>query len=128
MSPQPLEITGTLLKRYIQAVALLYILDPVRGEPTAYGLDHDSTSVHGSFDLSLKRKFLDAIALICAFEKDPSCISAACFDKESPDETTIRIASNGGVAAETLICLEDIMSLLKHQSTDGMLSQIFESQ
>jgi hypothetical protein len=112
MPPQPLEITGTLLNRYVQAVALLYILDPVRGEPTAYGLDLDSPSVHAPFDLSLKRKFLDAIALISAFEKDPSCISAACFDKEQPAETTIRIASNGGVADRTLVFLEEILSIL----------------
>lgn len=127
MPQTSLEITGTLRDRYIQDVALLYMLDPVRGEPTAYGLDHDSSSVHGSFDLSLKRKFLDAIALICAVNKSPSCISAACFDKENPVETIIRVASNGGVLGRTLIYMEEILGILTDLSMQGIQIQVLLS-
>ena len=37
----PIEITGNVRNRFIQAAVLLRLLDPVRGEPTVHGLDPD---------------------------------------------------------------------------------------
>jgi len=104
-----LEITGNLRKRYIQAAALLGTLDPVRGEPTTYGLDHESHSLQDPLDRVLKRRFLDSFALVCAVQKnDSNNISAACLDKDSPEGTVVRIASNAGVSETTLASLRDI--------------------
>ena len=121
-----LEITGNLRKRYIQAAALLLLLDPVRGEPTTYGLDHDSDSLHDPFDRVLKRKFLDAFALVCAYQKmNSDSISAACLDKDSPEGTVIRIASNAGVPQPVLASLRDIVSYLRDISMKGNVILIF---
>ena len=40
-----LGITGNTQNRFIQAAVLLHLLDPVRGEPTAYGLDRDPNEI-----------------------------------------------------------------------------------
>lgn len=74
----PLEITGNVWDRFMQAAALLRLLDPVRGEPTAYGLDQESHSVQAPRERLLKRKFLDSFALIYATKKDGDTVSAAC--------------------------------------------------
>lgn len=110
-----LGITGNLRKRYIQAAALLYLLDPVRGEPTTYGLDHDAYGLHDPLDRALKRKFLDSFALICATHRiDSGAISAACLDRESANGNVIRIASNAGVSESTLTHLQDILNFLSN--------------
>jgi len=75
------EITGNAQSRFIQAAALLHLLDPVRGEPTAYGLDQDSNTLEQNRERILKRKFLDAFARICAKKKDGDTVSAACLEK-----------------------------------------------
>jgi hypothetical protein len=115
-----LQITGNLRKRYIQAAALLRILDPVRGEPTTYGLDYESHSIQDPLDRVLKRKFLDSFALICAVQKKNSDnVLAACLDKDSPEGTVIRIASNAGVSVTTLNDLRDILSFLCNVAARG---------
>lgn len=117
-----LEITGNLRKRYIQAAALLSLIDRVRGEPTSYGLDHESDSICDPTDRVLKRKFLDAFALICASHKRNSkAISAACLDKEDRLRgTVIRIASNDGVPDATLASVRDIVDDLSEFALEGM--------
>ena len=37
-----MPITGHVRSRFIEAAVLLQLLDPVRGEPSAHGLDQDS--------------------------------------------------------------------------------------
>ena len=38
-------ITGNTQSRFVQAATLFRLLDPVRGEPKAYGLDQDSNTL-----------------------------------------------------------------------------------
>ena len=66
----PLEIIGHARDRFIQAAVLLYTLNPVRGEPTGYGVDQDPHDIETPRERLLKRKFLDSFALICATKKD----------------------------------------------------------
>ncbi|KAH6698178.1 hypothetical protein BKA61DRAFT_497520 [Leptodontidium sp. MPI-SDFR-AT-0119] len=121
----PLHITGNVRERFIQAAALLRLLDPVRGEPTAYSLDQESHSIHASRERLLKRKFLDSFALICATDKGADTVSAACLEEGGPGGTVVRIASNSGVAKETQGYLQDILSTLSSiairliDTTDG---------
>ncbi len=114
------EITGNLRDRFMQAAALLRLLDPVRGEPTAYSLDQESHSLNEPRDRLLKRKFLDSFALICATKKDGDTVSAACLEEGAPEGTVIRIASNAGVSEETMSYLEDIVDILSSISIQGM--------
>lgn len=114
-----LEITGNVRDRFIQAAALLRLLDPVRGEPTAYGLDQESYTGQAPRELFLKRKFLDSFALICATRKDGDTVSAACLEEGRPEGTVVRIASNAGVSEETLSYLRDILGILSSIAIKG---------
>ena len=105
------EITGKLRDRFIQGAVLLYLIDPVRGEPTAYGLDKDSSLLDHSRELFLKRKFLDSFALICAIKKDPKTVSAACLEEDQPGGTVVRIASNAGVSEDTIRSLQRLVDM-----------------
>jgi hypothetical protein len=61
-------ITGNTQNRFIQAAVLLHLLDPVRGEPTAYGLDRDPneyrTAAIGNFSFS----FVSRLFVACFLE------------------------------------------------------------
>lgn len=75
-----MRITGNVGDRFIQAAVLLHMLDPVRGEPTAHGLDQDPHEIETPRERLLKRKFLDSFALLCAIKKDDDSVSAACME------------------------------------------------
>jgi hypothetical protein len=117
-----LKIIGNARDRFIQAAVLLYLLDPVRGEPTAYGLDQDAPNLQAPKEQVLKRKFLDSFALICAIRQDGDAVSAACLEEGEPEGTVVRIASNAGVSEETLGQLKHILGLLSGISNEGMRS------
>ncbi|KIW33235.1 uncharacterized protein PV07_00101 [Cladophialophora immunda] len=106
------EVTGNAQSRFVQAAALLHLLDPVRGEPTAYGLDQDSNTLEQNRERLLKRKFLDSFALIYAKKKDSDTVSAACLEEGFPEGTIVRVASNQGVAKSTLFELRELMTIL----------------
>ncbi|KAI9773664.1 MAG: hypothetical protein M1840_006938 [Geoglossum simile] len=120
----PLEITGNVRDRFIQAAVLLYMLDPLRGEPTGYGLDQDPYEVESPRERMLKRKFLDSFALVCAIRKDGDSVSAACIEEGLPEGTIIRVASNSGVREETLSQVREIVGILNHIASGGTLSPI----
>jgi hypothetical protein len=117
-----LEITGNVRDRFVEVTTLLYLLDPVRGEPTAYGLDQDAPNLQTPIEQALKRKFLESFALICATRQDRDAVSAACLETGEPEGTVIRIASNAGVSEKTLSHLQDILGLLSSISNEGMCS------
>ncbi|KAE8441083.1 hypothetical protein EG329_005878 [Mollisiaceae sp. DMI_Dod_QoI] len=104
-----LEMLGSTRDRLIQASVLLHLLDPVRGEPTAYGLDQNPHEIEAPRDRLLKRKFLDSFALVCATKRDGDSVSAACMEEGRPEGTVIRIASNCGVSDATLLQLREIV-------------------
>ena len=112
-----LEIVGNVRERFIQAAALLRLIDPVRAEPTVYGLDEDSPNLQSPRELVLKRKFLDSFALICATRKNGDSVSAACLEEGGPTGTIVRIASNSGVSDETLSHLRNILGLISSISS-----------
>lgn len=113
------EITGNAQSRFIQAAALLHLLDPVRGEPTTYSLDQDSNTVQQNRERLLKRKFLDSFALICAKKKDGDTVSAACLEEGLQEGTVVRIASNQGVAPSTLCQLRELVAILNGVARGG---------
>lgn len=117
----PIGITGNLRSRFLQAAVLLRRLDPVRGEPTAHGLDQDPHEISASRERLLKRKFLDSFALICAVKKDGDSVSAACMEEGAPHGTVIRIASNSGVGERTLNQLRGLVDVLNSIGSGGTL-------
>ena len=80
----PLELTGNVRNRFVQAAVLLRMLDPVRGEATVYGLDQDSHEMITPRERLLKRKFLNSFALICAIKRDGDNTSAVCMEEGAP--------------------------------------------
>ena len=114
-----LQIQGKLRERFLQDTILLYMLDPVRGEPSAYSLDHDLFELEGHRERWLKRKFLDSIALICAVKKDGDHVSAACLEESVPAGTVLRIASNSGVSQRTLDQLRELIDILNDVASGG---------
>jgi hypothetical protein len=117
----PLEITGNVRNRFVQAAVLLHMLDPIRGEPTAYGLDQDVYDIETPRERLLKRKFLDSFALICAKKPGGDSVSAACIEEGSPQGTVIRIASNAGVQEGTLIRVRELVDTLNSVAKGGTL-------
>ncbi|KAL9127828.1 MAG: hypothetical protein Q9217_003368 [Psora testacea] len=109
-----LGITGNVRNRFIQAAVLLHTLNPVRGEPTAYGLDQDPHDIETPRERLLKKKFLDSFALLCATKKDGDSVSAACIEEGLPQGTIIRIASNSGVRESTLSQLRELVNVLNN--------------
>jgi hypothetical protein len=90
------EITGNTKCRSTQAAVLLHLVDPVRGEPTAYSLDRDFNEIEPQRERQLKRKFLNTLALVSATRKDGDTVSAASFEEGLPEGTVVRVASNEG--------------------------------
>lgn len=117
----PLKITGNVRNRFIEAAVLLHMLDPVRGEPTVYGLDQDPHEIEAP---RVKRKFLDSFALVCATRRDGGSVSAACMEEGLPQGTVIRIASNAGVGARTLSQVRELVDVLNSIASGGAMSII----
>ncbi|KAK7883401.1 hypothetical protein LTR67_011272 [Exophiala xenobiotica] len=106
-----LEVTGNTQSRFIQAAVLLHLVDPVRGEPTAYGLGRDLDEIEPRRERQLKRKFLDSFTLISATKKDGDTVSAASFEEGLPEGTVVRVASNHDVKDSTLRGLTQVLQL-----------------
>lgn len=113
-----IAIIGKLRDRFIQVAVLLYLLDPVRGESTTYGLDHPQ-EIGTSRERLLRKKFLDSLALLCATKKDAASVSAACIEEGGPQGTVIRVASNAGVHTSTLCHLRQILDVLNSVAGTG---------
>jgi hypothetical protein len=119
-----IRITGNAQDRFVQAAVLLHMLDPVRGEPTAHGLDQDPHELETPRERLSKQKFLDSFALLCAIKKDGDSISAACMEDGLPQGTIIRIASNAGVRESTLYQLQKILDSLNSVADAGDLRPV----
>jgi hypothetical protein len=96
-----------------------HLLDPVRGEPAAYGLDRDPNEIELQRERQLKRKFLDSFALISATKKDGDTVSAASIEEGLPEGTVVRVASNHGVKNTTLRGLRDLVAILNGVASRG---------
>lgn len=118
----PMELTVNVRNRFVQAAVLLRMLDPVRGEATAHGLDQDIHEMTTPRERLLKRKFLDSFALICAVRKDGESVSAVCMEEGAPQGTIIRIASNAGVGEKTLREVREFVAVLNTIGDGGMLA------
>ena len=115
----PLELTGNVRNRFVQAAVLLRMLDPVRGEATVYGLDQDSHEMITPRERLLKRKFLNSFALICAIKRDGNSTSAAYIEEGAPQRTIIRIASNAGIDKKTLKEVRKLIAILNSIGSRG---------
>lgn len=114
--------TGLAQARFTKLVALLALIDPVRGEPTVHSVDRHPHDGIGQRE-NLQKKFLDSFALICSTS---SCggdtASAVCLEPGHPSGTVLRLAQNFGVPPDLVDRLQAVLNNLTSVATGGMNS------
>ncbi|KAJ2898050.1 hypothetical protein MKZ38_004218 [Zalerion maritima] len=121
------ELTGKYQNRFMLPAVLLRMLDPVRGEPTAYSLDDMSDAAGSLKERVLKRKFLDSLALVCARHKNGDSVSAVTIEEGASKGAVIRVASNNGVSEDTLSRLRELVDHLTQVASCPYYSDLKES-
>ncbi len=102
-------------------MALLSLIDPVRGEPTRDPLErHPDDDMWKSHQL--KERFLDSFALICSTSSSgKETASAVCMEQNQPLGTILRVARNRGLSQQDLARLGSVLNILVPLPTGGML-------
>ncbi|KAK5188502.1 hypothetical protein LTR92_011455 [Exophiala xenobiotica] len=77
------DVAGNTQGRIIQAAVVFHLVDPVRGEPTAYDLDREFNDIERRENRQLKCKFLDSFTLSHNKEDDDT-VSVASFEAGLP--------------------------------------------
>ncbi|KAF4943638.1 hypothetical protein FSARC_14866 [Fusarium sarcochroum] len=107
------------LKRFVVQSALLSLIDPVRGEPTRSLLDEDPDGI-SSIRQQLKKKFLDAFALICSTAgSGAKTASAVCLEQYASSGAILRVARNHGLTPEDQAGLERVLQILQAVAEKG---------
>ncbi len=111
---------GEVRKNLVINMALLSLIDPVRGEPTKGPLDrHPDDDVWRSHQL--KERFLDSFALICSSSSSgQETASAVCMEQNQPFGTILRVARNRGLSQQDLIRLKKVLQILIAAANRGM--------
>ena len=95
--------------RFVQVVAFLFMIDPVRGEPSEHTFDQHRHNRYGRED-HVTRKFLDSFALVAAGDKSGAdAASAVCMEKEFKSGPVLRLARNKGISPERTKKLQDLI-------------------
>lgn len=112
-------LTGAAHKRFVIVTSLLFLIDPVRGEPTVHSLDrhpHDSNRRPEN----LQKKFLDSFALICSTSRiGGETASAVCLEQGHPTGNVLRLARNLGVPQDLVNQLQQILNDLAAVAANG---------
>lgn len=94
---------------------LLFLIEPVRGEPTVYSLDR-----HPHDDASPKAKFLDSFALICSTRSGKETASAVSMEEGGPTGTILRLARNTSTSEELLLRFQAVLDDLTLIAKGGL--------
>lgn len=114
-------LSDTESQNFITVSTLLSLIDPVRGNPTAYSLDIDPNDPTQRYD-HLQTRFLDSFALVCSTSKKGSdTASAVCMEQDRSGATVLRLARNRGVPPDLINRLRRILDKLMTISREGML-------
>lgn len=118
----PASVSGQAHRRFVVVSTLLYLIDPVRGEPTTHSLDrhpHDDTWKHDQ----LQKKFLDSFALISSTSRTGGdTASAVCLEQGHPSGTVLRLARNLGISDEHLVSqLQEVLDDLTAVALKGIM-------
>lgn len=117
----PTRVSGAAHKRFVIVTTLLYLIDPVRGEPTTHSLDRHPHDDSWKYE-QLQKKFLDSFALISSTSrKGADTASAACLEQGHPSGTILRLARNTGVPDGLVSQLQDILDCLTAVALKGIM-------
>jgi len=112
-------LTGDAHKRFVIVTLLLYLIDPVRGEPTAHSLDRHPYDSNWKLE-NLQKKFLDSFALICSTSRIGGEIaSAVCLEQGHPAGNVLRLARNLGVPQDLVSQLQQVFNYLSLVAVKG---------
>ncbi|KAK2022205.1 hypothetical protein LX32DRAFT_205538 [Colletotrichum zoysiae] len=121
------RFSGKAHQRFVLTATLLYLIDPVRGEPTTHGLDKHPHDDFWELDQPQK-KFLDSFALICSTSRvGGETASAVSLEQGHPGGNVLRLARNSGVSETLLDQLHDILNDLTSVSQRDKKSKEMES-
>ncbi|KAJ5644783.1 hypothetical protein N7507_010794 [Penicillium longicatenatum] len=97
------------LRLLYEPLCLLYTLSQVRGNRTKPSeISHEGPGLTGP---RCYRNFVDAIAYICAYRKEPGYVTAAALE-ETPNEIVVLLAANSGVDDKVIGLLKTIHGIL----------------
>lgn len=99
-------IRHKVLRRFYEPLLLLSALGQIRGERIKPAIDADTPSPNLQ---RLRRSFVDGIAYICAYEKDPGRVTAAALEK-TPQGITVWLAANAKIGVNVIQFLETVLS------------------
>jgi len=112
-------LTGDAHKRFVIVTSLLYLIDPVRGEPTAHSLDRHPHDSNWRLE-NLQKKFLDSFALICSTSRTGGkTASAVCLEQGHPAGNVLRLARNLGVPQDLVSQLQQVLNDLSAVAAKG---------
>ena len=112
-------LTGAAHKRFVIVTTLLFLIDPVRGEPTAHSLDRHPHDSNWRLE-NLQKKFLDSFALICSTSRlGGKTASAVCLEQGHPAGNVLRLARNLGVPQELVSQLQQVLNDLAVVAAKG---------
>jgi len=98
------------LRLLYEPLCLLYTLSQVRGDRiTPSEISHAGLGLTGP---RCYRSFVDAIAYICAYRKEPGYVTAVALE-ETPEDIVVLLAANGGIDTEVVKFLEKVLDILK---------------
>lgn len=123
--------SGNAQRRFYLVTTLLSMIDPVRGEPTAHGLDkhpHDSIQRKDS----MLKKFLDSFAWICSTSKNGATTSAVALEQHGAMGTVLRLARNLGAPDDLIprlqLLLDELATVATRESTSRQKESIILRQ
>ena len=99
-------------RRFYEPLLLLSALGQMRGERTKSEIIPNSPSPNIQ---KLRRSFVDGIAYICSFEKEPKRVTAVAIEK-TPQGIIVWLAANEDIGENVVHFLESVLSNIQQIS------------
>ena len=102
-------------RRFYEPLLLLSALGQMRGERTKAGITTDTLYPNIQ---KYRRNFVDGIAYICSFTKEPKRVTAVAIQKK-PQEIIVWLAANENIGKKVDIFLRGVLSDIQQISTSN---------
>jgi hypothetical protein len=99
-------IRHKVIRRFYEPLLLLDALGPIRGERIRPEIIRDDSEPNHT---QLRRSFADAIAYICAYQKEPDYVTAAALEK-TPQGVVVWLSANANVEEKVVTFLEGVLA------------------
>jgi hypothetical protein len=97
------------LRRLYEPLCLLHSISEIRGDRIKPGdLSHESPAFTGP---KLYRRFVEAMAYICAYQKKPGYVTAVALE-DTPENIVVLLAANNDVDQQVIHFVEKVLKVL----------------